>query len=264
MKHWGTVMSQIQGKLGRMGIIPVMCVAALHIAAMAESTGWALASDLRIDSGRLTGYLTRVPLRAVLNHLHDQLGIDYVASDAELEKVISVTLQREPLSRALSKILAPWDYAFTLDASGSIKILYVMAKESSKSSITDMMDKEGRRQTHEQKRRTIQQQVREDQGSGKRHEDRLNKTGSMSELINREKDGASGKMLSNVAVPMVIRPPAPGTSMPILPADSKGMQITPGGSARAMEIIPPSGYPPMTIQPVPEHKKQEMLLTLTP
>lgn len=254
-------MSQIQGKLGRMGIITVMCVAALQSVAMVESTGWALASDLRVDSGRLTGHLTQVPLRAVLNHLHDQLGIDYVASDAELEKMISVTLQKEPLSRALSKILAPWDYAFTLDASGNIKILYVMPKESS---IADTMDKGGRREPHEQKARKIQQQVREDQGSGKRHEDRLNKTGSKSELLNREKIGVSGKMFSHVAVPMEIRPPGPGTSMPILPANPKGMQITPGGSARAMEIIPPSGYPPMTIQPVPEHMKQEMLLTLTP
>lgn len=247
-----------------MCIVPVMCVAALQIGAMGKSTGWAFSSDLRVDSGYLTGHLTRVPLRAVLNHLHDQLGIDYVASDAELEKVISVTLQKEPLSRALAKILAPWDYAFTLDASGNIKILYVMAKESSESSIADTMDKGKRREPHGQKVHKIQQQVREDQGSGKRHEDRLNKTDSMSELIKKEKDGASEKRFSHVAVPMEIRPPAPGTSMPILPANPKGMHIAPGGSARAMEIIPPSGYPPMTIQPVPEHMKQEMLLTLTP
>jgi hypothetical protein len=67
-----------------------------------------------------------------------------------------------------------------------------------------------------------------------------------------------------MAVPMEILPPAHGTSMPILPANRKDMRITPGGSARAMEIIPPTAYSSMNIQPVPEHVQQEMLLTLSP
>jgi hypothetical protein len=40
------------------------------------------------------------------------------------------------------------------------------------------------------------------------------------------------------------------------------MRVTPGGSARVMEIIPPTAYPPMNIQPVPEYIQQDMLLTL--
>jgi len=52
--------------------------------------------------------------------------------------------------------------------------------------------------------------------------------------------------------------------MPILPANQKVMRVTPANRARVMEIIPPTAYPPMKIQPVPEHMKQEMLLTLNP
>ncbi len=63
---------------------------------------------------------------------------------------------------------------------------------------------------------------------------------------------------------MEIRPPAPGASMPILPASSQDMLITQGGSARLMEIIPPTAYPPMNIQPVSKYMQQEMLQPLNP
>jgi hypothetical protein len=230
--------------------------------------GWALASDssvrLHVDSGRLTGQLTQVTLRAVLGQLHDQLGIDYVAPDSELGKVISVTLHKEPLSKALSKILAPWDYAFTLDATGNIKTLYVTSKVSPEASLADMIAKGGGPEFHEQKASKIQRHGRAGHESGMRGEEQLNKKAPMSGMSTRERAVTNGKVFTSVGVPMEIRPPAPGTSMPILPANGKGMRITPGGSARGMEIIPPTAYLPMNIQPVPEHMKQEMLLPLSP
>lgn len=251
-----------------MRILLVVCGGLLLSVSVNGLTGWALTSDplvrLHVDSGRLTGQLTQVTLRTVLGQLHDQLGIDFVAPDAELRKVISITLQREPLPSALSKILAPWDYAFTLDAAGNIKILYVMAKVSPEASLADTMVESGGLQSHQQKGSELQRQGRADYGLGMPRESRLNKKALLSDLSMRGREGTSGKMVPSVAVPMEIRPPAPGTSMPILPAKGKGMRVTPGGSARSMEIIPPTTYPPMNIQPVPEHVKQEMLLTLSP
>jgi hypothetical protein len=246
----------------------IVCGGVLLSVSMLGLTGWALASDplvrLHVDSGRLTGQLTQVTLRAVLGQLHNQLGIDYVAPDAELGKVISVTLQKEPLSRALSKILAAWDYAFTLDAAGNIKTLYVTAKVAPETSLADMMAKGGRPESHEQKVSELQRHGWAGHGSGMRREDQLNKKASMSGLSTRERAVTSRKVLASLGASMGIRPPAPGTSMQILPANVKSMPISPGGSARAMEIIPPTAYPPMNIQPVPEHVQQEMLLPLSP
>ncbi len=259
---------QTQWRLVTFRTLLGMCGGVLLSVSMLGMTGWALASGpvvrFHVDSGRLTAQFTQVTLRTVLGQLHDQLGIDYVAPDAELGKVISVTLQQEPLSRALSKILAPWDYAFTLDAAGQIKTLYVMAKVSPEASLTDTMTKSGRPESSKQKVSELQRPGRRDHESGVRHEDPLTKKDTMPGLSTKEKAGESEKIFASMAVPMEIRPPAPGTSMPILPANRKDMQITPGGSAGAMEIIPPTAYSSMNIQPVPEHVQQEMLLILSP
>lgn len=260
---------QTQRRLMRACVLLVVFGGALQSVSMLGLTGWALASDplpwrLHVDSGRLTGQLTQVTLRKVLGQLHDQLGIDCVAPDAELGKVISVVLQKEPLVSALSKILAPWDYAFTLDAGGNIKTLYVTAKVLPESPLADSIAKNRVSESRKQRVSELKRPGPVDHGSGLRREDRLNKQVSRSDLTTREKTGTRGEVFTKVAVPMEVRPPAPGTSMPILPANRKGMQITPVGSAGGMEIIPPAAYPPMNIQPVPEHMKQEMLLTLNP
>ncbi len=251
-------------KLVRAYRLLIVCGGVLLSVNLLGPTSWAMASGplvrLHVDSGRLTGQLTQVTLGAVLGKLHDQLGIAYVAPDRELRKVISVTLHKDPLSKALSKILAPWDYAFTLDAVGNIKTLYVTAKVAPETSLADMMAKGGRPESHEQKVSELQRQGQVGHGSGMRRDAQLNKKASMSGLPTRGREVTSRKVLASVGVSMGIRPPGPGTSMPILPANVKSMPISPGGSARAMEIIPPTAYPPMNIQPVPEHVKQEMLL----
>lgn len=104
---------------------------------------WALASDrqvpLYVDSGRLTSQLNQVPLRRVLVQLQKQLSLDYVTPDAELEKVILVRWQNESLPRAFSKILAHWDYAFTLNVAGNITRLHVMTKVWPEVSLADKM-----------------------------------------------------------------------------------------------------------------------------
>ncbi len=229
---------------------------------------WALASDrqipLKVDSGRLTGQLNQVTLRTVLGQLHEQLGLDYVAPDIELEKVISVRLQKEPLPRALSKILAQWDYAFTLNAAGNITTLYVMAKVSPELSLVDKMAKGRGSESPEQKASTLQKYGLADQGLDMERENQMNKNVLSSDRQTNGKGRSSGQMFATRKVPMEIRPPAPGASMPILPAISKDMLITPGGSAPMMVIIPPTAYPPMNIQPVPNYMQQEMRLPLSP
>lgn len=241
-----------------------VCGVILLCVTMLGRTGWALASDslvrLHVDSGRLTGQLTQVPLRAVLGQLHAQLGIDYVAPAGELEKVISVTLRKEPLSKALSMILAPWDYAFTFDAAGNVKTVYVIAKVSPETSLAVTMAKSGGVGNREDKAGELQGHTREDPKA----EDQLNNKASKPDLPTRDRAGTNERVFASADVPMEIRPPAPGTSMPILPAKGTGMRVTPGGSAQVMEIIPPTAYPPMNIQPVSEHAQQEMLLTLKP
>ena len=128
---------QTRWRLMRRRRLLVVCGGVLLFVSLLGQARWALASGpvagIHVDSGRLTAQLNQVTLRAVLGQLHDQLGIDYVAPHAELGKVISVTLKQEPLSGALSKILAPWDYAFTLNGAGQIKTLYLMVKVSPES-----------------------------------------------------------------------------------------------------------------------------------
>lgn len=259
---------QIQQKLVSGFPFLMVCGWVLLSICLCGLADWALASDrqipLHVDSGRLTGQLSQVTLRTVLSKLHEQLGLNYVAPDAELEKVISVTLQKEPLPRALSKILAQWDYAFTLDAAGNITTLHVMGKVPPEVSLADTMVGSGGRESHEQKRRELTRQGGVAHGLGGPREDQLSKNVPLSLMPTQERARESSKILASLDLSMDIRPPAPGTSMPIFHANPNGMQVTPAGSAQAMDIIPPSAYPPMNIQPVPGYRQQEMLLPLSP
>lgn len=259
---------QTRWRLMRRRRLLVVCGGVLLFVSLLGLTGWALASGpvvgLHVDSGRLTAQFTQMTLRTVLGQLRDQFGIDYVVPDAELGKVISVTLQQEPLSRALSKILAPWDYAFILDAAGQIKTLYVMAKVSPEALLADTMTKSGRPVSSKQKGSDLQRPGGGDHKSGVQHEEPLTKKDAMPGLATREKPGESEKMFASMAVPMEIRPPAPGTSMPVLPANWEDMRTAMGGNARAMEIIPPGAFSSMNIYPVSEHVQQEMLHSLSP
>lgn len=123
-----------------------------------QSTGWASDRKLPLyaESGRLTGQLDQLTLRTVLGQLPKLLGPDYVAPDAELEKVISVRLHKKPLCRALLKILALWDYAFTLNTAGNITTLHMMAKVSSELSLLNKKAKCWGPESPKQKVRELQ------------------------------------------------------------------------------------------------------------
>jgi len=258
----------IQRKLGSGRPLLMVCGGMLLGIGLCGLPDWALASNrqipLHVDSGRLTGQLNQVTLRTVLGQLHDQLGLDYVAPDAELEKVITVSFQKELLPRALSMILAQWNYAFTLDAAGNITTLHVMAKVQPDVPSPDTMVNNQGRESQEQNGRTLPRQGGAHHGTGRTREHQLSKNVPLAPMPAGERTRKSRKVFTSLDLSMDIRPPAPGTSMPILPANPKGMQVTPAGSAQSMEIIPASAYPPMNIQPVPEYRQQEMLLPLSP
>lgn len=258
-----------QWRLGRIGIHLLLMCGGVWLGI--PVWGWAggvLASEsparLSIHAGRLSGQLTQVPLGAVLGQLKNQLHIQYVAPDAELRKRISVTLQKEPVSEALSKILAPWDYAFTLDAAGKIKIVYVMAKTGPEAPLAEMRPSGGKTEPHQQ---AVQDDLRYegwDPERPVRPEDQLPKEVSLLDRSMKTRERTNKENFLPAAVQMEIRPPAPGTSMPILPPKGKDMGIIPGKNTQTMEIVPATAYPPMIIQPVQEHVKQEMLLTVKP
>jgi hypothetical protein len=250
-------------------ILLVVCSVILLNLELFGFPGRTMASDsllhLHVDSDRLTGRLTHMTLHEVLGQLHDQLGIDYVVPDAELEKIISVTLQKEPVSMALSKILARWDYAFTVNTAGKIKTLYVMAKVPPEELVPEATNHvEAMEEPYGEDVRELSNAVQEDQRSAMSREHPFQQHAPLSELHARESAGSKPERSPGL-VPMEIRPPVLGASMPILPANQKNMgDVTGEGTFHNMEIIPPTAYPPMNIQPVPEHVQQEMLLTLNP
>jgi hypothetical protein len=250
-------------------ILFVVCSVILLTLDVFGLAGRTMASDsllhLHVDSGRLTGRLTHMTLHEVLGQLHDQLGIDYVVSDAELEKVISVTLQKEPVSMALSKILAQWDYAFTVNTAGKIKTLYVMAKVPPEELVPEAIDQVEALEPYGEDFRELSNAVQADQRSDMSREHPFYQQASLSGLHARESAGRKAERSPGL-VPMEIHPPVLGASMAILPANQNTMGDTPGGdnAHNNMEIIPPTAYPPMNIQPVPDHVQQEMLLTLNP
>src|SRR5690606_9681917 len=75
-----------------------------------KEKGWALPSEvpLQLEENRLTGHLSQVTLRSVLEQLRQQSGLAYEVPEEELEKTISIDLQQVPLLSALATILAPW------------------------------------------------------------------------------------------------------------------------------------------------------------
>ena len=269
--------SQTQRKVARVPILLGVGGSLLLSLCLCGLPGLALGSDstrsLQIEADRVTGQLTHVTLRRVLDQFHEQLGIDYVASETELDQFLSVELHNEPLSSALAKILAPWDYAFTTNKAGHLQTLYVMAKAPSEVLQADRMAKGRGSDIDIPKDSDFSKHGGGEPRFGLGRENQRAKKASISEqptstfpaeLKTMEGAGMSASVTSTVAVPMEISPPGPGSSMQILPVTGEGMQITPGDSAATMEIIPSTSYLPMEIQPVPEHVQQEMLRSLNP
>jgi hypothetical protein len=197
-------------------------------------------SLLQIQGDRITGVLSQVPLRTVLEQLQEKLAIEYVVPGEELDKPVSANLAGEPVSKALSKILASWDYALQVDQQGRVHQIFVVAKmvtiESEKNTV----------KTSESKMAAFPRKMT-------RNEPILltPQTGTLpsgTEMTsNPERDAMVSPMFvvpSEKLRPMVIQPPQGGA-----------MYVQP--SSDVMQVIPASGYPPMDVLPVSEDEERE-------
>ena len=197
-------------------------------------------SQLQFQGDRITGVLSQVPLRTVLEQLQEKLAIEYVVPGEELDKPVSAHLAGEPVTKALSKILASWDYALQVDQQGRVHQIFVVAKNGTiekeknpvKTSESKMAAFPRKRMRSESILRTPKTQVP------------LPGTEMTS---NPERDAMVSPMFvvpSEKLRPMFIQPPQGGT-----------MYVQP--SSDVMQVIPASGYPPMDVLPVSEDEGRE-------
>lgn len=199
-------------------------------------------SLLQIQGDRITGVLSQVPLRTVLEQLQEKLAIEYVVPGEELDKPVSANLADEPVIKALSKILASWDYALQVDQQGRVHQIFVVVKmgpiEIEKNAV-----------------KTSESKMADFPKNMTRSEPIL-RTPKMRALLpgremtsNPERDAMVSPMFigsSEKLRPMVIQPPQGGP-----------MRIQP--SSNFMPVIPASGYPPMEILPVSEDAQREFI-----
>lgn len=228
---------------------------------------------LQVEGDRLTGHLSQVTLRTVLEQLQKQLGIKYEAPVEELNKVISVHLQQDKILPALAKILAPWDYAFTVNAAGHLQFLYVTPKAppgpavSETRSPSDVGSSRAFGETgfsSDQQMEPVQEEVDSPSFLSHEGEPEANLSPSASSF-SPSPEGSPGLRAPVVGVPMDIQPVPAGTTMPMVPASSgSGMQVTPPANSPDMPIIPATSYPPMEIEPVPSYLQEEMLRNMQP
>ncbi len=227
---------------------------------------------LQLEGDRLTGHLSQVTLRTVLEQLQKQLGVKYDAPVEELNKVISVDLHQDKILPALAKILAPWDYAFTVNAAGHLQYLYVTPKAppgpavSERRNPSDVGSSRVLGETgfsSDQQMEPVQDEV--DTPSFLSHEREPNENFSPSPSSFPPPEESSGLRAPVVGVPMDIQPVPAGTTMPMVPASSdSGMQVTPPANSPDMPIIPATAYPPMEVEPVPSYLQEEMLRSMQP
>lgn len=238
--------------------------------------GWALTPEvpLQVEGDRLTAHLSQVPLRTVLEQLQKQLGITYEVPAGELDNLISVDLQQTPILPALAKILAPWDYAFTVNAGGHLRSLYITPKAPPADVVSERSEPSNVRPSNALADTGSSSFMGSDSDTGgevrdanpslsyEREADPILPHSSTPFASPEELDGLRAPVAGG---PMAIQPVPEGTTMPMMPAGSgSGMQVTPAGSAPNMPIIPATAYPPMDIQPVPDYLQEEMLRMIQP
>lgn len=200
-------------------------------------------SLLQIQGDRITGVLTQVPLRMVLEQLQEKLAIKYVVPGEELDKPVSANLAGEPVTIALSKILASWDYALQVDQQGKVHQIFVVAPkmgpmEIEKNEVT----------TSESKMATSPGKIG---GS-----EPILRTPTTPVLL-PESEMTSNAERDAMVSPMDIVPSEQLRGMDIQPSQGGPMIIQP--SSDFMEVIPASGYPPMEILPASEDARREFM-----
>jgi hypothetical protein len=199
-------------------------------------------SQLQIQGDRITGVLSQVPLRTVLEQLKEKLAIEYVVPGEELDKLVSANLAGEPVSKALSKILASWDYALQVDQQGRVHQIFVV-------------DKMGAIEIEKNAVRTTESKMADPPRKMTRSEPtpRTPKT----QVLLPGTEMASNPERDAMVSPMFIEPSEKFRPMVIQPPQGDPMPIQP--SSDVMQVIPAWGYPPMDILPVSEDARMEFI-----
>ena len=197
-------------------------------------------SLLQIQGDRITGVLTQVPLRTVLEQLHEKLAIEYDVPKEELDKLVSANLAGEPVIKALSKILGSWDYALQIDEQGRVHQIFVVAKigpiEIGKNAVKTSKSKMAvfPKTKNESILTTPKAKV-------------LLPEKEITSLPERDAKSSSKFFATSGNLrPMVIQP-------------SQGGPMSVQPSSNFMQVIPASGYPPMDILPVSEDARREFM-----
>ena len=207
-------------------------------------------SLLQIQKDRITGVLTQVPLRAVLEQLQEKLGIESVVPEEELDRLISANLTGEPVIKSLSKILALWDYAVQVDPEGRVYKIFVVAK-------AEPIEIE-------------ENEVKASESNPAIFTGKMAGSGLVPEASTSRPLLPGGERTANLeavhvpnperdlmASPMDIVPSEELPQMAIQPTQAETMIIQP--SSDFMQVIPASAYPPMEILPVSEDVRMEFI-----
>ena len=202
-------------------------------------------SQLQFQGDRITGVLSQVPLRTVLEELQEKLAIEYVVPEEELDKPVSANLAGEPVIKALSKILASWDYALQVDQQGRVHQIFVVAKTAKTGPIE--IEKNAVK-TSESKMADFPEKMTRSEPTPRTPKTQVLLPGT---------EMASNPEREAMVSPMFIEPSEKFRPMIIQPSQGGPMSLQPSSSF--MQVIPASGYPPMDILPVSEDARMEFI-----
>lgn len=199
-------------------------------------------SMLQVQGDRITGVLKQVSLRMVLEQLQEKLAIEYLVPGKELDKLVSGNFSDESVPKALSKILASWDYALKVDQQGRVQQIFVLAK------IRTIAIKEDTGKASESVMAVFAGKVMKSEPSLGTQEAQV-VLPERAVTVKPEEGVPVSPMFvgsSNKLRPMIIQSPH-GRTMRIQPASS------------LMQVIPASGYLPMDFLPVSEDVRLEFM-----
>ena len=205
---------------------------------------------LQIQAQTVTGTLDHTPLKAVLEDLKEQLGLEYSGPEKEMQALISGQFQAEPLSAALSRILVAWDYALILDQTGKPVKIFLTTKFSDKT-IQPSKQMQTRQVPQEHSRPSPSTESNSSRSSGLSadHDKHQQKIKAASMPIGQPDTLPRMILQPSAGQQMVITPATPSTKMPIL-QPGEGMVMSPSKSLTEMPIIPASVFSPMEISAV--------------
>lgn len=228
----------------------------------------ALASEAQhlfhIHHQTVTGTLEHIPLKAVLEDLKEQLGLEYSGPEKEMQTLVSGQFQAESLSAALSSILAAWDYVLIFDPTGKPIKIFLASKRAD-----ETIQAREQPQTRYARQKHSGHSPRPEKDSSRfpelsaNHKNHQQKIKASSMPVEPRDTFPHMTLQPSAGKEIVITPTASSSArMPILPP-GKMMTLIPTTSLTGrMPIIPTSGFPPMEIFPVSPKTARDFVETI--